>query len=339
MATYTRTQEIEHEIGAQGRLALRVTHPDVAIRAAEGELAAVRITFEIRADSDAAADEIFERSRYRVDEGSGSLEVSEPEHVHGPAGIGALARLFGGGGGRIDTSVEVSAPAGCQLRYDGVSAELTATGFNGTQEYRTVSGDIVLDGSGGDLRLRGVSSDISIRADAALSRLDVNTVSGSVSAVAPRIELLRAVTISGDIEVEGLLDDGPQHKVETVSGDLSLGIDQDLTVEVRGLSSDADIRLPHRAEGARDRRRYVIGTGRPQLLFSSMSGDVEVRAPRRTAGSPRPPSPPTAPEPPAAPAPPSPGATDELAVLRALERGEIDVDEAARRLAGGATDV
>ncbi|MCV0404424.1 MAG: DUF4097 family beta strand repeat-containing protein [Chloroflexi bacterium] len=338
MATYTRTQEIEHEIGPRGRLALRVTDPDVAMRGAEGGLATVRITFEIRADSDAAADEIFERSRYRVSDGRGSLEVSAPEHTSHLSGIGSLARLFGGGSGRIETSVDVSAPAGCDLRYDGVSAELTVTGLGGTQEYRTVSGDIVLDQSGGDLRLRGVSSDISIRAEAPLSRLDVNTVSGDVSAVAPRIGLLRAVTISGDIEVEGLLDDGPEHKVETVSGDLSLGVDQDLTVEVRGLSSDADIRVPHRSEGARDRRRYVIGNGRPRLLFSSMSGDVEVRAPRRLSGLPQPPaapSPPTPPSPPVEPAAPA----DDLAVLRALERGEIDVDEAARRLAGGATDV
>lgn len=335
MATYTRTQEIEHDIGEHGRLGLRVTHPDVAMRAIDGGTARILVTFEIRADSDAAADEIFERSMYRVNEGSGSLEVAEPEYTGTATGVGALVRLFGGGPGRVDTTVEVSAPAACDLRYDGVSAELTVTGFRGAQEYRTVSGDVVLDGSGGDLRVRGVSSDISIRADASLSRLDVNTVSGNISAAAPRIELLRAVTISGDIEVESRLDDGPQHKVETVSGDLSLGVDQDLTVEVRGLSSDADIRLPHRTEGARDRRRYVIGTGGPQLLFSSMSGDVEVRQPRRQAMTPRPP---VAPDPPTPPRPPSSDA-DALVVLRALERGEIDVDEAARRLAGGATDV
>jgi hypothetical protein len=31
-------------------------------------------------------------------------------------------------------------------------------------------------------------------------------------------------------------------------------------------------------------------------------------------------------------------ADEQLDVLRALERGEIDVDEASRRLAGGGTD-
>jgi hypothetical protein len=31
-------------------------------------------------------------------------------------------------------------------------------------------------------------------------------------------------------------------------------------------------------------------------------------------------------------------ADDQLEILQALERGEIDVDEASRRLAGGTTD-
>ncbi|MGI8657665.1 MAG: DUF4097 family beta strand repeat-containing protein [Candidatus Limnocylindria bacterium] len=327
MTTFIRTQEIEHEIGDRGRFTLRVIDPDVEMRAADGRTARVRVTFEIRADSDAAADEIFERSRYRVNEGGGSLEVAEPEHDASGA-IGSLARIFGGAR-RPEAAVEVTAPPRCDLRYDGVSADLTASGFTGSQEYRTVSGDLVLDRAGGSVRIKGVSSDISLRADARIKHLDINTVSGDVSAVAPGIGQMRAATISGDIELEGILDDGPQHRVETVSGDLSLGVAQDLTIEVRGLSSDADVRLPHRTEGSRDRRRYVIGSGKPQLLFSSMSGDVEVRSPRRTTHHPRPPAPPARPSEP----------SDQLAILQALEAGEIDVDEAARRLAGGSSNV
>ena len=336
MATYVRTQEIEHEIGDRGRLALRVTSPDVEMRAVDGGQAKVRITFEIRAASDADADEILERVRFGVSEGSGSLEVVEPRR--GPDGIASLVRLFVGSG-KVDASVAVEAPRGCDLRFEGVSADLTATGFRGEQQYRTVSGDLVLDGTGGDLRVKGVSSDISLRADAPLSSLEMNTVSGDISAVAPRIGQLRVVTVSGDIEIETTLDDGPVHRVETVSGDLSLGVAGDLSVEVRGISTDVDIRVPHRSEGSRDRRRYVIGSGGPTLTFSSMSGDVEVRAPRRGGAAPKPPTPPA---PPSAPSMRVvlPDNDEQLALLRALERGEIDVDEAARRLAGGpASDV
>jgi hypothetical protein len=138
--------------------------------------------------------------------------------------------------------------------------------------------------------------------------------------------------VSGDIELEGILAGGPQHRIETVSGDFSMGATGNLTVEVRGLSTDANIRLPHRSEGSRDRRRYVIGDGGPEVLFSSMSGDIEVRPPRRAPSVPRPPVPAAPPPPP----PPHPTVDEDaqLAILRELERGEIDVEEATRRLAG-----
>lgn len=328
MATFVRTQEIEHEIAAAGKLALRVTSSDVEMRAVGGAIARVRATFEIRATSDADADEIFDRVRLRTTEGPGSLEITEPRP--GPGGIGSHVRLDGDG--KVDASVEVDAPIGCDLSYDGVSADLTSTGFRGSQQYRTVSGDLVLDEVGGEVHVKGVSSDVSLRATASLATLEVSTVSGDVSAVAPHVGMLRVVTVSGDVDLEASLADGPAHRIETVSGDLSLGVPGGLRIEVRGLSTDVDIRLPHRAEGSRDRRRYIIGDGGPDVLFSSMSGDVEVRSPRRAVATP-----PTPPSPPTPPGPPRIAVVsddEQLEVLRALERGEIGVEEATRRLAG-----
>src|SRR5690606_36946377 len=135
---------------------------------------------------------------------------------------------------------------------------------------------------------------------------------------------------------EGELGTGVEHRVETVSGDLSLGLSGGMVLEVRGLSSDVAITLPHRSEGPRDRRRYVVGDGAATMLFSSMSGDVVARGSRRFGTPPPAPTPPTPPTPPTAPTPPTPPTAPidperQLEVLRALEAGEIDVDEAARR--------
>ena len=332
MATFVRTQEIEHDIGATGQLALRVTSPDVELHAVDGGTARVRATFEIRAASEADADQIFDRISLRVTEGSGSLEIVEPRE--GAGGLGSLIRLLGGSG-KVDGIVAVEAPAGCDLRFDGVSADVTATGFRASQQYRTVSGDLVLEGVAGELRVKGVSSDISLRAAGPVSALEISTVSGDVSAVAPHVGQLRIVTVSGDVEIEATLADGPGHRVETVSGDFSLGVAGGMTVEVRGLSTDVDIRLPHRAEGSRDRRRYVIGDGGPDVLFSSMSGDIEVRSARRGIATPlTPPSPPSPPTPPTPPRMVAVSDDEQLEVLRALERGEIGVEEATSRLAG-----
>lgn len=340
MATFVRVQEIEHEIGPAGRFALRVTSPDVELRAVSGGIARVRVEFELRASDEGAADDAFENARFRVHATPGALEVGEPKSSG--SGLEAIGRLLGGVSGvRVDARVVADIPAGASVSYAGVSADVTAVGLRGEQDYNTVSGDLVLSDLGGPIRVRGVSSDISVRAEAPIS-LEANTVSGDLIAVAPRIEESRVVTVSGDVELEGDLAAGPGHRVETVSGDLALGIVGGLTLEVRGLSSDVRVSLDHRSEGSRDRRRYVIGNGRATLQFSSMSGDVVVRGARRAFRTPpTPPAPPTPPTDPTAPTPPARTITEaeQLEVLQALERGEIDVDEAARRLAGGGTDV
>lgn len=339
MATFSRTQQIEHVIGPRGRFVLRVTSPEVELRAVSGDMARVWVEFELDASSDDEANDAFSGVRFDVRQGEGVLEVGEPKRD--ASGIGSIARLLGRRGGSADeVSIRAEVPATAEVVYEGVSADLTATGFTGAQEYRTVSGDIVLDRLEGQIAVRGVSGDVSLRADAPV-RLELNTVSGDASAFAPRFDELRVVTVSGDVEIEGELADGAQHRVETVSGDLSLGVVGGTTLEVRGLSSEASISMNHRAEGSRDRRRYVIGGGEAHLLFSSMSGDVVARESRRFGGRPTPPTPPTSPTPPAPPTPPArplPSAEEQLAILRALERGEIDVDAAADRLAGRSSD-
>jgi hypothetical protein len=72
-------------------------------------------------------------------------------------------------------------------------------------------------------------------------------------------------------------------------------------------------------------RQLVAGDGSARLRFRSLSGDLEFN----THGA-RDTSQHSASE----PAQDEPETADALDVLRALERGEIDVDEASRRLEG-----
>jgi hypothetical protein len=222
---------------------------------------------------------------------------------------------------RIDAALEVEAPTGTSLRFEGVSADVSVNGLHGEQRYRTVSGDLLLNEAGGDIRINGVSADVTVRARGSLS-LANTAVSGDLSAIAPRFLALQATSVSGDVEVEGAFADGGQHRVETVSGDLGVGLIGAATFEVRGMSTEISCRLPNEQQGGADRRRVIVGSGGPTFSFSSMSGDLSIRPPRRLAAN----------EPAPQPAGADP-ATDQLEILRALERGEIDVEEATRRLA------
>lgn len=316
MATYGRTQTIEHRIGAGGRVAIRVTSSDTRIRAADGDTARVRAAFEIGAGSESDADHIYDEVQLSVNAGDGFLEIEEPRNLSRTTGR-ALARIFGGEG-RVNLTLEVEVPHGCELQFEGVSADVQVAGLLGSQRYRTVSGDLLLHEAGGSVRIDDTSGDLTIRATEALA-LHTNAVSGDLSVVAPHITALRVNSVSGDVELEGAFETAAEHRIDTVSGDVSVGLVGGATFEVRGLSTDISSRLPHRLEGRADQRRVVVGDGAARVRFSSMSGDLSIAAPRRLAAVP-------APE-------PAPRQTDEMDILRAVERGEIDVDEAARRLA------
>jgi hypothetical protein len=324
MGTYVRTQNIDHTVGERGSVSLSVHSADVSTRGIAGADAHVRATFEIDAGSDADADRIFDEVKLGVSLAAGELSAQEHDN---PDPIGKVFTRFFGGRGVYELSIDAEIPASAQLRLTAVSSDMDVKGLRGEQRYRTVSGDLSLSDVGGSVRLDTVSGDSTIRAVEPLE-LQVQGVSGDVNVTAPLLRSLRASTVSGDVELEAEFEASGDFRVETVSGDLTVGLLGSGTFEIHGLSTDVHCELDHRLEGQVDRRRLIVGNGGPRLVFNSMSGDADVRRPRRIS----------APSRPARPAPQAPAANQEaqLEVLRALERGEIDVDEATRRLAGGA---
>lgn len=329
MARYVRTQSIEHPIGSDGRVVLKVTAADVRVRGTDDDSAIMRATFEISASSEAEADAIFERSRMRVAAGSGALAIEES---NGSSLGGMIGRILTGRGS-VDIDVELEVPRSARLVIETISGEITAEGLRGEQRCTTTSGDLYLDDAGGTMRIETVSGDAVIRAERPVSAR-VQAISGDLALTAPRIDALRAQTVSGDIELEGELARDGEFRLETVSGDVSVGLAGDASFEVRGISSDISSDIDHRIEGRLDRRRVVVGSGQPVVIFSSMSGDLAVRRPRRAVAT-RPAAVTAAEE---APSPAPLDEDEQMAVLRALERGEISVDEATRRLAGDRTD-
>lgn len=323
MGTYVRTQSIDHNVGENGRISLNVVSGDVRVRGIAGGETHIRATFEISASSDSDADRLFEAIQLRVDRATGSLNVEEHG---GQQSVGSLiGRLFGNGGD-YELTVEADVPSAAQMQLHAVSSDVTVTDLRGEQRYHSVSGDLSVNNSGGSVRLETVSGDATLRAEESLA-VQAQTVSGDLNITAPSLQSLKANTVSGDIELEAELAGSGDFRVETVSGDLSVGLVGSATFEIHGLSTDVSSELDHRLEGQIDRRRLIIGSGGPRLVFNSMSGDVDIRHPRRISERP------AAPKPVAEPTPAE--QESQLEVLRALERGEIDVDEATRRLAGG----
>lgn len=294
--------EIRHDIGAAGTLVLRTVSGSVRVTGVDGNDVVVT----------ARSGEDSELRKLNVERGANRLVVEPPR-----MGFAVLRRSD------VSIDFDVELPHSARLELTAVNADITVRGLDGEQTYRTVSGDLRLDGVGGRVTIQTVSGDIRVERG---KRLEFNgmTTSGDVVVMAETLADLRARTVSGDVRLTGKLEPGRRHSVETVSGDLNLRSTGGVTVEP---SRALDI-------GRSARASVVVGDGSAQLVFRSMSGEERVSGPPATregwATSP----------PPAAARVPSEAAAarsamspaTRLEVLRALERGEIDVEEAARRL-------
>jgi hypothetical protein len=305
MTIQTPTAEVRHPVGPDGLVVVRVRTEDVAIRGVDGGDAVVRA---------------------RGDRSLGELEVDRGER--------SLEVRTGRGRGR---DLEIEVPRTAHVVVEAASSDIRAHGLAGDQRFRVVSGDLEMRDVHGNVHAEAVSGDIDLVADGP-SRLDLRTMSGDVAVRAGVVEALRVTTTSGDIRLAGrLLGDGP-FAIETVSGDVILAPAGDLRVEIRTITGDVRSESPSRLEEDGGRRTLAIGSGGPTVAFRSTSGDLRIvralslRSPGPTSegrvGSFDPPAPPT---------PPTAAlvaAYDDarLGVLRALERGDIDVAEAGRRL-------
>ena len=297
--------KISHRIGRAGRFSLNNVSGDIRVRGIEGD--EVRVT----ARWDGHRDDPMPLS---VNSGDGYLEIE----TEGKVGWFSFTR------GSIDFQVDV--PFYARVDISAVSADLEAHGLTGEQSYKTVSGDVLIDGTGGRVSAVSVSGDVTVTAIKP-AEVNLTTTSGDIEAFAELFDPVRLKTVSGDMSIRGKFAQGPQHTIESVSGDLEIEAFNGLSVETkRGLDLSK-----------KERRPMVTGDGRANLRFRSLSGDV------RLSG--------------ASPAQSTPGSwqgaaqsepeqleqqehmteEDSLEVLRALERGEISVEEATRRLEGASS--
>jgi hypothetical protein len=317
---------LEHEVGVEGVITLRLEHGEVRLHGSDGDRAVVR------SRRGSSLDELV------VERGDGSLAISSRRD--GIFGTGRRGR------GRGGIALELDVPRRAAIVVESGDADVSADGLAGEQRYRTASGDVRLLEVNGTIGVDAVSGDVEVRASGTAS-LALRTVSGDLEIHAATIARLRATTTSGDLDIEGRFQGEGPFSIETVSGDARLAPANDVRVETSTISGDVASELEATRDGRRGRHTLVIGRGDgPLVTFRSTSGDLVVTRPTAPSSAPA-----TESEDPVAqmtsiPAVPTDEVDDDLAILRALERGEIDVAEAGRRLAaldvttpGGGRDV
>lgn len=241
--------------------------------------------------------------------------------------------LFGWLGiGRTPPTVNyvVYLPATSDVSVRNVDGPIAVSDVVGSVYLRTVGGKLTAERVSGQILTSAVDS--TLRGNELSGTLGVKAVSGNAIVTQSRLSSLWAKTVDGNLKLETTIDPAGTYDTSSVSGSLHLLVPPDAraSAEMNTVSGRATCSLPCEvSEQGAGRRRWsaVINGGGARIYLKSVDGNLTIE-----------PSTELAPAAPVAPSPqPGPRPSDrqwpEMDVLKAVERGQISVEEAIARLA------
>ncbi|HEU5287598.1 MAG TPA: DUF4097 family beta strand repeat-containing protein [Candidatus Limnocylindria bacterium] len=336
--TYDETVTGEFTFERMPNLHVRNISGETTVKTGEPGKISVVATKHVSAGSEDRAKRLLQNLEIRMEQHGDDLHV-EPHLYEQERGWVDLFR-----GKRVRVDLEITVPVQCGIDAHTVSGDMSVTGTRGPLEMQSVSGDVTLADAQGPLRLKSVSGDVNV--SRYVGHIEGNTVSGDVAFEAVRVRSIQLHTVSGDIELAGMLEPAREHRFRTISGDVHVKlVEPDLTVEFRTASGDIESELPGRVT-RQGRKEYsvALGDGRGHALVKTVSGDLRIDG--STVDVPGEPS--TEEPRGAGRAPVVPEAADEAeadvektepmetgpseqvrSVLERLAKGELNVDDAA----------
>jgi hypothetical protein len=249
------------------------------------------------------------------DQNTTSIEVSQAED----GSVSVATRTKDNDWGWIfgshvcDVDYTVKAPRQCSLTVNGVSDTVHISGFEGSFNFKNVSGDITLHDLTGELKVDTVSGDVT--SNLISGNANLKSVSGDIILKDSKLPSVHVTTVSGDVSLQTEVMRGP-YKFNTVSGDVSLEVpaSSGCNVELHSLSGDLSTNLPvsqsSRSMGVKT--ATLLGGG-AQISLNSVSGDLSIEFIGEIPQAP---------------------VVNSREILSMLEKGELSVDEAVQKLKG-----
>jgi len=178
---------------------------------------------------------------------------------------------------RHSATVTVSVPRNCTAQVGVVSATAVMSGISTRASVKSVSGGITLDGVAGDVDANTVSG--AVEAQGVNGKLNFNTVSGDLTLADGWLERLDVNGVSGDVTADLDLDPLGGMQVTTVSGEVMVRLpaEADARVNLHSVSGDVRSEFAELRRSSAPASRSVsgsLGAGSGQVSVTTMSGRV-----------------------------------------------------------------
>lgn len=190
---------------------------------------------------------------------------------------------------RPSATVTVTVPRACPAQVGVVSATAVVSGVSARTSVKSVSGEITLDGVTGGVDAHTVSG--ALEAQGINGKLNFNTVSGDLALADGWVERLDVNSVSGDVTADVDLDPLGGMHLTTVSGEVTLRLPAETDAQVHMYSMSGKVRgefaeLRSMSAPASHTVSGSLGAGSGHVSVNTMSGRVTLlrRAERRTAG-------------------------------------------------------
>jgi DUF4097 and DUF4098 domain-containing protein YvlB len=269
--SYSETVTSEFVFDRMPRLRVRNISGETRVRTGDPGKITVVAKKHVNASSEDRAKRQLQNLEIRMEKNADELRI-EPHLYEQERGWIDLFR-----GKRFRVDFDITVPQECAVDAQTVSGDLTVGGVHGPLEVQCVSGEITIEDVQGPLRLKSVSGDVTCRRY--VGHVEGNTVSGDLHFDAVRVRSLQLHTVSGDVDLVGVLEAAREHRLRTISGDIDLSLaDPDLLLDFRTASGDLECDIPARVN-RQSRKEYTVALGdaRGHVVAKTVSGDLTVR--------------------------------------------------------------
>jgi hypothetical protein len=191
------------------------------------------------------------------------------------------SRLLAGLRGKKPCAVDytVHVPTHCDMDVNQITGTVQVSGVSGQVAVNVVEGAVDLREIVGRTRVKAVSA--AVDGSHWSGRATVNTVSGPIDIADANLSRVKANTVSGAVSIDTSIDKIGQYIFHSVSGDVSFVLPSEQGVESHGstISGHLLCDLPHEfTRRGRGGWRATINGGGPPVRFQSVSGDLVLAA-------------------------------------------------------------